>query len=153
MRVPTHRARGDISENMMTSMIDVVFLLLIFFVCAAAGAVHEFLLPTDLAATGEIASVVPPAAKRSAPVDEILLYLATDSNRRLVTRLNGTEYGTLEELRRVLLTLGELAPESPVTLDISPDVEAGDMVAVYDTCRRAKFNTIQFKAHAAPGDK
>ena len=32
----------------MTPLIDVVFLLLIFFVCASTGQIRESLLPTEL---------------------------------------------------------------------------------------------------------
>jgi biopolymer transport protein ExbD len=148
MRVPTHHARGDISENMMTSMIDVVFLLLIFFVCAAAGNVYEFLLPTDLAASGAIESAA--AAEAQAPVDEIWVYLTADPAGGTTMRLNGTEYTTFDELRQVLRSLAEIAPESPVILDIAPDVEAAEMIRVYDTCRAAHFRAINFNAHSAP---
>lgn len=148
MRVPSHHVRGDISENMMTSMIDVVFLLLIFFVCAAAGNVYELLLPTDLAAAGAIENAVPVEALK--PLDEIWVYLTAGPAGETKMRLNGTEYASFEALRRVLLSLAEIAPESPVILDIAPDIEAAEMIRVYDTCRAAKFRVINFNAHSAP---
>ncbi|HTI51901.1 MAG TPA: biopolymer transporter ExbD [Planctomycetaceae bacterium] len=148
MRVPSHHARGDISENMMTSMIDVVFLLLIFFVCAAAGNVYELLLPTDLAAAGGIESVVP--IERPEPVDEIWVYLTADPIGRTKMQLNGTEYASFDALRQVLRSLADVAPEAPVILDIAPEVEAAEMIRVYDTCRAADFRTINFNAHSAP---
>ncbi|HCK54980.1 MAG TPA: hypothetical protein DIC23_17315, partial [Planctomycetaceae bacterium] len=49
MRVPSthfHRQRDD--SQAMTPLIDVVFLLLIFFVCASTDQVRESLLPTEL---------------------------------------------------------------------------------------------------------
>jgi biopolymer transport protein ExbD len=147
MRVPSSTRRQDISENMMTSMIDVVFLLLIFFVCAAAGNVYEMLLPTDLATSGgtaATASVVPPK-----PMDEVWVYLSVARTGETVMVLNGTEYGTFDELRQVLTALAQVAPENPVILDIADDVEAGEMVKVYDTCRAAGFQSIHFNAGAS----
>ncbi|MGQ0636193.1 MAG: ExbD/TolR family protein [Planctomycetaceae bacterium] len=149
MRVPVHQARGDMSENMMTSMIDVVFLLLIFFVCAAAGAAYELLLPTDLAAEGATPSVErPQATERQLPRDQVWIRLSVDDAGRLLMRLNNTDYDSFDALQQVLLNLGEAAPENPVILDIAPEVLAGEMVRVYDTCRAARFRSIWF--HAAP---
>jgi biopolymer transport protein ExbD len=161
MRVPAHSTQGDISENMMTSMIDVVFLLLIFFVCAAAGNVYELLLPTELAASGSSGGGV--ATDTAAP-DEVWIYLSVGEEqaadkrglRNTRMQLNGTVYQSFAELQQVLRSLAEIAPESPVILDIAADVQAGEMVRVYDTCRGAGFTSINFNARSgAPskGDK
>ena len=48
MRIPSHTGRTDISENMMTPMIDVVFNLLIFFVCASALNIQELVLKAQV---------------------------------------------------------------------------------------------------------
>jgi len=146
MRVPASQTRGDISENMMTSMIDVVFLLLIFFVCAAAGQMSEALLPTDLAA-GSTESAV--AMEKPVPVDEVWIYLSRGVDRQLVMKLNGTDYASFEALRTTLRGLAAIAAESPVILDIAPDVPAGEMIRVYDTCRAAGFESINFSAKRA----
>lgn len=145
MRVPAHHWRNDISENMMTSMIDVVFLLLIFFVCAAAGNVYELLLPTRLPAAGAVPSMQMIEQDESAlPVDKILIFLSIGEAGQTVMELNGTAYETFGKLRNVLLGLAAIVPENPVVLDIAPDVSAGEFVRVYDTCRAAGFKKINF---------
>ena len=49
MQIPSYsRRRADRGDEAMTPMIDVVFLLLIFFICAAAGQVKEAVLPTEM---------------------------------------------------------------------------------------------------------
>ena len=49
MKIPSSRDRQSLADgNTMTPMIDVVFLLLIFFVCASIGAVREDIMPTRL---------------------------------------------------------------------------------------------------------
>jgi biopolymer transport protein ExbD len=144
MRVPSSTRRQDISENMMTSMIDVVFLLLIFFVCAAAGAVYELLLPTDLSKSGGTGTKA--TAEPATSVDEVWIYLSVSPGGETLMVLNGTEYQAFGDLRLVLLSLADVAPESPVILDIAPDVKAGEMVKVYDTCRAAGFRSINFNA-------
>ena len=146
MRIPSSFARTDISENMMTPMIDVVFNLLIFFVCASALSIHERILKTDLASSGSTpvqsaaAAVDPP----DAPLDVVFVRLSRGAAGGTVMRLNDTDYQSFDELRNVLRELAGIAPESPVVLEIADDVEAGEMVRVYDTCRSAEFHTIQF---------
>ena len=55
MRVYSWRDRHDQrDDNSMTPMIDVVFLLLIFFICASVGQRSEALLPTQLAEGGAV---------------------------------------------------------------------------------------------------
>lgn len=148
MRIPSHHTRSDMSENMMTSMIDVVFLLLIFFVCAAAGNVYELLLPTKLVAGGAVATAG--TVEEPKTIDEVWISLTIGDDRRTNMRLNGTDYQSFDDLRQVLSTLAEIAPESPVILDIAPEVEAGEMVRVYDACRAARFQSISFAAREAP---
>ena len=61
MRIPTSHRHADAGtiDQAMTPMIDVVFLLLIFFVCASVGQTADSLLPTELAAGG-VAAKLPP---------------------------------------------------------------------------------------------
>lgn len=146
MRIPSHTHRADISENMMTPMIDVVFNLLIFFVCASALNVQELALRADLGSSAveqaTAAAAMEPAD--SLPVDEIRIELSQGLHGQLVMGLNGVDHESFSTLKEVLLELAGLAPESPVVLDVAGDVEAGEVLRVYDTCRAARFQSIQF---------
>lgn len=145
MRIPGQYQRSDIGENVMTPMIDVVFNLLIFFVCASALSVQELVLKTDLAAQGTVESSetkVRPAIED--PPEMVFVCLTVNEGGELVARLNDSDFDSMGELLTALRELSEIAPESPVVLDIDHDVESGDMIRVYDTCRRAKFESIQF---------
>lgn len=149
MRAPFYRTRTDISENTMTSMIDVVFLLLIFFVVAAAGQTQESLLPTDLGAgSSGTQTIVDPVKPPPIHRDEVWIYLTVDGMGNLGMKLNGTDYDTFEALKATLLALAQVAPDSPVVLDIAPEVEASQMIRVYDTCRAAKFTSVNFNARS-----
>jgi biopolymer transport protein ExbD len=128
----------------MTPMIDVVFLLLIFFVCASVGQIHEAHLPTPIAAAGNVDATNSPDVEK--PVDRVWLklYLAdqpTDSTR---AELNGTEYEDWTKLRETLRALAGLQSDIPVILDIQPKVPVGDMIDIFDTCTAAGFEDIQF---------
>lgn len=143
MRIPASHTRPDLSENMMTSMIDVVFLLLIFFLCAASGKQSETLLPTTLGGSDGAATATPRTAA-ALPLDEVWIAVTAPAPDQLVMTLNETPYRQFGELEAVLTQLAELAPDSPVILDLAPEVPAGELVRLYDTCRRAGFETINF---------
>lgn len=133
-------------------MIDIVFLLLIFFVVTASGQVRERLLPTELSATGTVDSEAISAETEALTV-EVWLKLAIDPDDGQTTvDMNGTLYRDLEKLKDQLLALAELGPDNPVILDISRNVPLGDVVDVYDTCQAAGFVSVSFAADAPKSD-
>lgn len=138
----------------MTSMIDVVFLLLIFFAVTGGSGIKEFLLPARLAASGNVEAVV--AAEETPPQQvEIWLKLTRDSGQgQTIVEMNGTRSADLNRLKEQLRMLAELEPGNPVVLDVAPDVPLGDLVDLYDTCQSAGFQTINFavrQGDAVPG--
>jgi biopolymer transport protein ExbD len=142
MKRPACRRPADAFDNSsMTPMIDVVFLLLIFFVCAAARQVRESLLGADLPAGG-IASAQ--AEEQPKPqLDRVWLTLRKGPDGVTRAELNGTEY-SLGQVEQPLRQLAQIAPEIPVVLDIDGDVALGDMIHVYDACRSAHFESVHF---------
>jgi biopolymer transport protein ExbD len=149
MRVPASTRRAEIYEDKwMTPMIDIVILLLIFLVCAAVGAISESLMPTPLAPGGVVES--PLAVGRKEWLTQIWLNLRREGGgHRTIVEMNGRDYDDLNLLREQLTALAEAAPESPVILDIAADVPLGDLIRVWDACRTAKFESINFAADAA----
>lgn len=147
MRVPTSH-RDEARESMaMTPMIDVVFLLLIFFVCASIGQIRELILATRLAAGGIApAETLPPP--EAPPPQQYWLYLKHAPGGRTVYEINNARFENAAALAQALSALAEWAAADPLILDIEPDVPAGDMIRVYDTARRAGFQSIQFAADA-----
>ncbi|MGC1272282.1 MAG: biopolymer transporter ExbD [Planctomycetaceae bacterium] len=144
MRIPTsHRApdAGTIDQA-MTPMIDCVFLLLIFFVCASVGATSEAVLPTELAAGG-VAAELP---QRQPDQLERLWLKLLPQDGRTVAELNGTIHPDLDALSTVLAGLKQVgaAGEMPVVLDVAADVPLGDAIRVYDECLAAGFARIDF---------
>jgi len=148
MRIPTSHARRtpiDL-QGAMTPLIDVVFLLLIFFICASTGHLRELLLPTDFAA-GAVGQAAQEPVER--PLGEVWIRLTRDGDVT-VMQAEGREFRELTELEETLRALAATASEIPVILDIRGDVPLGDAVSVYDACRAARFRSISFAAEAAP---
>lgn len=149
MKIPQSHDR-DRDFGAMTPMIDIVFLLLIFFVVTASGQVRETVLPTDLAASGAITSEALPPEPETLTVEVWLKLTIDESNQRTIVDMNGTTYSDLDRLKQQLRTLAELGPENPVILDIAGTVPLKDVVDVYDTCQAAGFESVSFAADAPP---
>ena len=151
MRRPDYRQHDENRESAaMTPMIDVVFLLLIFFVCAATGQVPEDLLSTELPPQGAIdaEATLPDPEDPTVP---LWIHLSRSDGRTLI-ELNEREYDDMQSLQQVLAALAEVAPESPVVLDIAQNVPVGDMVRVLDISKAAGFESISFATDKEPGE-
>ncbi len=147
MKIPSSRHRRmDRSDQSMTSMIDCVFLLLIFFVCASVGQLRESMLGTELPSGGVAANVAPP---QDAPLDDVKVYLRREAGATTF-EVNQRRHRDFAELEETLRGLAEIAPEIPVILDIDGSVPLGDVVATYDTCRSARFQSIHFATGPSP---
>lgn len=122
-------------------MIDVVFLLLIFFICASARQLREALLPANLPP-----GALETAQATSAPmqIDEALVKLKQNEAGATVAEINGTEYASVELLEAQIRALAEIDAEVPVILDVEGAVPFGEVIRVYDLCQRVKFKTIKF---------
>jgi biopolymer transport protein ExbD len=145
MRVPKAR-NGPVCDfdRTVTPMVDVVFQLLVFFVLASGGRMAEQSLSTVLSAGNVPAAETAAASKRSA--DHWIHLARNAAKRRTVLELNGRKYGDFSELRGALRELAGAAGESRVILDVAGNVPLGDVILVYDSCRAAKFHSINFAA-------
>ena len=129
-------------QTAMTPLIDVVFQLLIFFICASTGHIKELLLVTDFR-NGSVSPATSTEVEK--PLGEVWLRL-NRADDETVYRIEEREIRDVTELGPILKTLGSVAPEIPVNLDIAADVPLGDVIRAYDACRAARFRTINFAA-------
>lgn len=127
----------------MTPMIDVIFQLLIFFLCTSNFLQPENMLTTTLALPGAIqsADAIPPELQ---DIDEIVIELFVQP--QLSWRMAGREYESLEAIGTTLKALGDQQPEAPIILDISGDAALGYVIDLYDLCRQCGLSRIQFAA-------
>ena len=143
MRVPTHHDDHRLTDVAMTPMIDVVFQLMIFFICTASFQLSEELLPTTLAVASGSST---PSPIEMEPDLERIVVRAARANRTTHWVVNERECNSLPEIRQVLRAAAKIDPSLPVILDVAGDVPLGDMIDVYDLCRLEKFKKIQFAA-------
>ena len=153
MRIPvSHQHSREADDSFMTPMIDVVFLLLIFFVCASIGQIRESTLPTPLAAGSIEAADSIEAPKPLGEVWVRLVRRGAGEGAVTTAEVNSQFYEDWNRLRGTLRELASIAPEIPVILDIGQSVPVGDFVDIYDTCRSAGFDNIQFATAPQPPD-
>lgn len=128
----------------MTPMIDVVFLLLVFFVCASIGQKPDALLPAQLApGTTESKVDVPVEVPDEFPAQEVRVRLARVDGQLQIELNEGIVPGA-RELRLRLERLAELDAQSKIILDIQDDVSVQQFIAIYDLCQGLGFASISF---------
>lgn len=127
----------------MTPMIDVVFLLLIFFICTASFQIAENVLPSNLLLAGSTVSDLD--VEPDLQLERVIVKLRM-SERKLGWIVNDRPYAMLADVQAVLRAVAEIDPSLPVILDVEGSVPLGDVIDVFDICRRVGFEKIQFAA-------
>ena len=143
MRRPSyHRDDQGRLEVKMTPMIDVIFLLLIFFVCTAGFQAVEEVLPTNLALPGSVDTAVD-IDPLEEDLDEITVEILHRPDRP-AWRVNGRNYDRLEQVGAVLRAAAEIKIDLPVILDVDAEVPIEYVIDAVDLCRRIGLRRIQF---------
>ena len=143
MKIPRSDDDGSI-ELKMTPMIDVVFLLLVFFVWTSSFELPEFDLPGAIATppggSMKATSQIPPET-----FDEIVIRLSRrDASLRI--ELNGTVISDPDALRIQLGEIVAIGVQPPVIVDPDDDVTMDWAVSVYDAARSAGIDRVLFAA-------
>lgn len=148
------REPAKVGQLNLTSMMDVTFQLLIFFVLTAQFVIDEGILPADLpqgAAASESVDLPkePLTLKLRSVNDECIIEIAGSQTLRnsdfkeLYERLNGWR---LDESN----PSGVYMPDNPIVIQPTGKVRWGDVVNTFNQCARAKYVNVNF-AQAAPG--
>lgn len=130
----------------MTPMIDVIFLLIIFFICTSSFQPPEEILPTNLSFPGALAAEVA-ADPMIKDLDEIVVkVLWTDQG--VAWEINKRQYQSLADVRTVLNAVVQVKRDLPVILDVDRQVPLENVIDVYDLCRHLGLEKVQFAAEA-----
>ena len=143
-RPSVFRRANDGLDVKMTPMIDVVFLLLVFFVWTASFQIVEHLLPSNLMAVagqGDPMEIDPEEAEFEPVVVRVRI-----SDGRPLWLVNDTPRDSLKQVGEMLRVLADIKGDAPVILDPDPGVPLGDVIDLYDLARLAGFVRIQFAA-------
>jgi biopolymer transport protein ExbD len=140
---PTHSS--DSLELKMTPMIDVVFLLLVFFVWNSSFELPEFDLPSAIAEPPSGGSELSSEQRPTEVFDEIVIrLLMQDAN--VVIQLNGQTVDDIDALRTRIGAIIALGVQPPVIIDPAEQIRISSAVEVYDAARAAGADRVLFAA-------
>lgn len=128
----------------MTPMIDVVFLLLVFFLCTSSFQTPEEDLTANLLVETAAEGVGSPL--ESLPELDELLLVGRQTGDEASWSINGGEELNAGALSDRLAAFAEIDRGLPVTIEAGPAVRLGEVVAAYDVARRAGFAEVRLAA-------
>ncbi len=148
MKIPTRKiGANSLDGDTMTPMIDVVFLLLVFFICASVGSTADKLLPAELNgnSTTSIEPVAPaePEEWEHPPVQIRIEPLAAGDNPISVF-LDDEPLTGIESLSQRLTRLGAADAATRIILNVNDDVKVQQFILIYDLCQKLKFENVSF---------
>lgn len=148
MRPPVNRTPRGV-ELQMTAMIDVVFLLLVFFLWTSSFEKPENELSSSIAISG--GGTASDSAQSPAPIlqpfDDLVITLSpaadgSASNRiSPQLRLNDQDI-TLDMLQTRLRQVSQLGVQPPVVIIPLPGVTIGEAIKVHDIARLAGLTQV-----------
>ena len=128
---------------MMTPMIDVVFLLLIFFLASSSFQRLEKTLPSavasapDLMQQGNTPEQVPP--KDLTDLSDVVVRIQraknVAANNSVEYSMNGEPIASLERLSNRMNSILRVRADVPIVIDPDDDVPAGEAIRIYDIAR------------------
>ena len=130
----------------IASMIDVVFLLLIFFICTASFQIVEQNLPSQIQIEDTAGTTAVPQDAEQQDLEPVILKIGWQQGAPN-WEISGESCSSWDELRRRLAAVAAIDPSVPVILDVAPEVPLGNVIEAYDLGRATGFSQIQFAAN------
>ncbi len=127
----------------MTPMIDVVFLLLVFFVWTASFAVVEQVMPSQLsqaAGTDPVESVDVP---EPADLDNLVIRIKFEGNSPSWF-VSDQPLPDLAAVKQQLATIADISTDAPVILYPDQEVPLEHIVNAWDAAKVSGFAKVQF---------
>lgn len=130
-------------ELMMTPMIDVIFLLLVFFLTTSSFQVLEQLMPSAVseASSTSGSSDQPPPVPTQDAVDQVIVQLKL-VGAQPVANVNGSDLPEFSQLKQRLRALSIARADVPVIIDPAGEVPAKDVIVAYDWARQVGLSRV-----------
>jgi len=143
-RPPSRRTRMLVSLN-LAPMIDVVFLLLIFFISTTTFKRAEGLLPSQLPKQGTLGTEI------ALPISPIVVHLthATGGPLDYAIRIDNfvntpTTFNELAVFLKEVQGNPGFGTDTPVVIQVEPDMQWDHVVSCWNAAVRAEFEQISF---------
>ena len=127
----------------MTPIIDVIFLLLVFFVCTANFYPLEEILPMDTTLPGD----TPAEMIHFDPVnlDVVLIQISFDQQPHW--QIEGNQCTSLLAVQSILRLIRDVREDIPVIIESAENVPMKEVIDVFDVCYRVGLSRVQFAAY------
>lgn len=135
-------------DSMMTPMIDVVFLLLVFFLTTASFQRLEKLLPSSVSAKSDTTLGESQDTPPSPPQEDIhdCVIKLKNQGDQIEYQWNGLVVASLQEIQERLAAILKVRADIPIIVDPEDSILAGDALRVYDTAKRAGATAVYMVA-------
>ena len=139
-------ANADLNTA-MTPMIDVVFLLLVFFVWTASFQTIEYVLDSQVAAqqgtnASEDTQLTPPTDN-----EDVLIRIESVAGE-LVWSVSQRSATSLADVKERLIRLADVDPSVKVILHPDPEVPLEFVIGAFDAAQLAGFTQVAFAVNA-----
>ncbi|MEO1530033.1 MAG: biopolymer transporter ExbD [Planctomycetota bacterium] len=128
----------------MTPMIDVVFLLLVFFVWTSSFETPEYDLLSSVAETpagGSVENTDTPPPVES--FDEIVIKLLIRDGLPVI-EMSSARLASVDDVRDRIREIVALGVQPPVIIDPEPEVEMNVAVSVFDAAREGGADRVLY---------
>ena len=136
-------------DSAMTPMIDVVFLLLVFFVWTVSFQLVEQILQSELSSEvgSEPSQIEDPPPE--ADYDKVVVRIGWDGTKPN-WRLDDQPLDSIEDLGQRLQRISGINTQAPVILHPDGSVPLGHVIEVYDISKLAGFAKVSFAVQPDP---
>jgi len=151
MRRPSPLIRYNDATDMnatMTPMIDVVFLLLVFFVWTASFQLIEKIFPTPMSAQlgADPVEQIEPLPEQD--FDKIVVRIGYDGTAPTWS-INDTAVASLDDIRAHLAAIIGVKDDAPVVVHPDGEVPLGNVIQAYDVVKIVGFQRVSFAVNPA----
>ena len=143
------KERGRV-EVQMTSMIDVVFLLLVFFVWTASFQIVEQILPSQMSSQMGDAPADLSDPPPEMDFERVVIRIAWDGDSPS-WKLNDGPIESVQQLRDRLTVLAGIKVDTPVILHPDQVVPLGYVIEAYDVSKLSGFEKVSFAVNPQNG--
>lgn len=146
MRRPCPLVTRDRSADMdstMTPMIDVVFLLLVFFVWTASFQVIEHILPSEMSAQmgTDPSEIVDPIPEQD--FDKIVVRIKWNGAQPSWT-VRDQPMASIQDVESMMKSIAAVKIDAPIILHPDSVVPLGFVIEAYDVSKRVGFQKVSF---------
>ncbi len=149
VRLPATRGEREHDiDSTMTPMIDVVFLLLIFFVWTAGTQLVEYILPSQISVQpgNQASEITEPLPEQD--FDNVVIRVRWDGSLPDWT-INEQGFETIQDVFQTLSQLAAVKIDAPIIVHPDENVPMGWVIEVYDQAKLAGFQKVSFALNNA----